>query len=149
MIMKRYYIAYGSNMHKEQMKYRCPNATVQSTGILKNWRLVFRGSKTGAYATIEKCEGCIVPVVIWDITPSCERTLDIYEGYPKFYQKRHLTVETDSGDLRGMAYIMDIHCKPGRPSTRYVETVWQGYKDNHLDASPLSEALAYNEMECS
>lgn len=146
--MKRYYIAYGSNMHLEQMTYRCPNATVCGTGILNGWRLVFKGSKTGAYATIEKCEKSIVPVVIWEITPLCERSLDIYEGYPKFYHKEHLVVQSNLGDIRGMAYIMDKRCRPGRPSSRYVETVWQGYVDNDIDTAILYEALAYNEIEC-
>lgn len=147
--MKKYYVAYGSNMHLRQMAYRCPNAILYGTGILKGWRLIFRGSKTGAYATIEECESQDVPVVIWQITPLCERSLDIYEGYPTFYQKHIVTVELDPGAIQGMVYIMDEHCQPGKPSYRYVETVWQGYMDNGFGTVPLSEALTYNEFECN
>ncbi len=146
--MKKYYIAYGSNMHLEQMAHRCPNATVYNTGVLSGWKLIFRGSKTGAYATIIKCSDCVVPVVIWEITPLCERSLDIYEGYPIFYKKKKLTVDTEARSIIGMAYIMDTRCMPGRPSRHYVKTIWEGYKDNRIDANPLIEALAYNEMEC-
>ena len=42
------YIAYGSNMDLEQMQSRCPDAELLGTGRLENWRLMFKGSKTGA-----------------------------------------------------------------------------------------------------
>ena len=45
--MKRYYIAYGSNLNVGQMKYRCPKAKIVGTAELKNNTLYFRGSKTG------------------------------------------------------------------------------------------------------
>lgn len=46
------YVAYGSNLDKEQMKYRCPSARPVQSGYLDNWQLIYRGSKTGAYASI-------------------------------------------------------------------------------------------------
>ena len=46
------YVAYGSNLDKEQMKYRCPLARPVQSGYLDNWQLIYRWSKTGAYASI-------------------------------------------------------------------------------------------------
>ena len=60
------------------MEYRCPTAKVFAKGVVKDYTLVFRGSKTGAYATIIPKKGDFVPVVIWDIKPQDERNLDIY-----------------------------------------------------------------------
>ncbi len=54
---KRYYIAYGSNLNVRQMRVRCPKATILGTANLKGWGLLFKGSKTGSYLTIEECEG--------------------------------------------------------------------------------------------
>ena len=51
--MKRYYIAYGSNLNVRQMRMRCPHATILGTANLKGWELLFKGSKTGSYLTIE------------------------------------------------------------------------------------------------
>ena len=51
--MKKLYIAYGSNMDTEQMAYRCPNAKPLGACLLRDWRLMFKGSLTGAYATID------------------------------------------------------------------------------------------------
>ena len=49
---KHYYIAYGSNLNTEQMEFRCPTARPLGTAILRDRRLSFRGSKTGAYLTV-------------------------------------------------------------------------------------------------
>ena len=69
---KRYYIAYGSNLNVGQMRMRCPHATILGTANLKGWELLFKGSKTGSYLTIEKSEGGTVPVVIWEVTATDE-----------------------------------------------------------------------------
>lgn len=53
---KRYYIAYGSNLNLRQMKMRCPTAKVMGTAVIKNYELLFKGSLTGAYLTIEPKE---------------------------------------------------------------------------------------------
>ena len=88
--MKKYYLAYGSNLNIEQMRYRCPTAKVVGTAIIKDYELLFKGSKTGAYLTIEKCEGEYVPVGVWEVTPQDELSLDRYEGYPNFYYKTEM-----------------------------------------------------------
>ena len=78
--MKRYYLAYGSNLNVRQMKTRYPKATILGTANLKGRELLFKGSKTGSYLTIEENENGSVPVVIWEVTPSDEKALDRYEG---------------------------------------------------------------------
>ena len=51
--MKKYYIAYGSNLNVQQMKFRCPTARVVGTSVIRNYELLYKGSKTGSYLTIE------------------------------------------------------------------------------------------------
>jgi hypothetical protein len=55
--MKKYYAAYGSNLNVAQMKMRCPGAKIVGTSEIKDYQLLFKGSKTGSYLTIEKCDG--------------------------------------------------------------------------------------------
>ncbi len=62
--MKRYYIAYGSNLNVPQMRSRCPHATILGTASPKDLELLFKGSGTGAYLTIEPHEGGTVPVAV-------------------------------------------------------------------------------------
>ena len=148
---KSIYLAYGSNMSLEQMYHRCPDAEPVGKGIIKGWRLMFKGSQSGNYATIEKEEGCTVPVVAWAISELDEERLDHYEGWPHFYVKE--TVEFDYiGDRpgrrvkgEGMVYIMPPdNSTLGLPSQRYFDVLVEGYHRFGLDLKILYEALDYS-----
>ena len=102
----RKYIAYGSNLNREQMAQRCPDAKVIGSGMLKDYELLFRGYTDAAVATVEPKEGENVPVLIWEISPRDEVNLDRYEGYPRLYGKQMLEVEVEGGCEKMMAYIM-------------------------------------------
>ena len=54
---KRYYLAYGSNLNINQMRMRCPDSKVVSKGFINDYELLFKGSLTGAYLTIEEKKG--------------------------------------------------------------------------------------------
>ena len=47
--MKKLYIAYGSNMDEGQMAHRCPTARLLGQTEVEGYRLLFKGSLTGAY----------------------------------------------------------------------------------------------------
>ena len=85
---KRYYIAYGSTLNIRQMLMRCPDARVVGTSVIEDYQLLFKGSKTGSYLTIEPKEGSSVPVAVWSVSATDELALDRYEGYPSFYYKK-------------------------------------------------------------
>ena len=70
---KRYYIAYGSNLNIQQMRFRCPYARIIGTSEIPDYRLLFKGSQSGAYLTIEPCEGGRVPVAVWEVTADDEK----------------------------------------------------------------------------
>ena len=91
--MKKYYIAYGSNLNVRQMKFRCPTAKVVGTSVIKGYELLYKGSKTGSYLTIEKKKGGVVPVAVWEVTARDEKSLDAYEGYPNFYYKKNMKIK--------------------------------------------------------
>lgn len=130
---KRYYMAYGSNLNVYQMRYRCPGATVVGTATLRDWELLFRGSKTGSYLTIEESSGMFVPVVIWEVSAANESALDRYEGYPTFYYKREFKIECKgirTGRRRkvtAFGYIMHEDRPIGLPSTGYLRACYEGY----------------------
>lgn len=146
--MKRLYVAYGSNLNLEQMAYRCPSATIYGTGILNNWELVYRGGAVNSHATIRKKQGSFVPVLLWEISPSDERRLDIYEGYPHYYFKQNVIVNMGNIRKNAMAYIMDLQQLPGKPSATYINTIRQGYVNNDLDIEIFEKSLEINSIEC-
>ena len=139
------YIAYGSNMDEEQMAVRCPGARLLGKGVLKDYRLMFKGSKTGSYATIEPEQGSAVPILYWQITASDERMLDRYEGCPDFYYKTEVSFKTEKGRSRkGMVYIMHEHRSLGCPSVHYYGILADAYDKFGFDISILEEALRYS-----
>lgn len=138
--MEKYYIAYGSNMDEGQMAYRCPTARLLGKTELKDYRLLFKGSKTGAYATIEPEEGSRVPVLVWKIGKEDEKNLDRYEGFPVFYYKKDLEIALDGKRETAMAYIMDGNRDYGKPSERYYGVLEQAYRKNGFPMDILTKA---------
>lgn len=145
--MSKYYIAYGSNLNVNQMKRRCPTARVVGTGFIKDYELLFKGSKTGGYLTIEKAEGKSLPVAIWKVTETDEQALDRYEGYPTFYYKADMEINIKgiktgkNYQKQAFVYIMHEDREIGMPSKFYVMTCLEGYKTFGFSPKYLEEAL--------
>ena len=133
------YFAYGSNINLNQMEYRCPDASVVGPVVLDNYELLFRSS---GVATIAPKEGGRVHGLLWSLTPECERSLDRYEGYPRFYKKRTVTVLDGTGrELAVMAYVMDERYRsPALPSNSYYNGILEGYQQNGLPVAALKQA---------
>ena len=146
---KRYYIAYGSNLNVRQMRWRCPSARIIGTSVLEGWRLLFKGSKTGSYLTIERDVNYEVPVAVWEVTREDEQALDRYEGFPDFYYKKEMALDITgikSGKVRQrrvFVYIMHEERPVGVPSPAYVRVCAEGYHDFGFDPEYLAEAYEY------
>ena len=150
---KRYYLAYGSNLNVRQMRMRCPTARMIGTATLENYRLMFKGSKTGSYLTIEPEEGCSVPVGVWEVSEADELALDRYEGYPTFYYKKELELPITgirTGIVRqrkAFVYIMHEDRLLGVPSNMYMRICMEGYMDFGFNYDTLWEAYEYSRQE--
>jgi len=112
------YIAYGSNLNLPQMANRCPTAEVVGASQLKDYELLFRGSRRRD-----------------------EAFLDRYEGYPRLYDKQMMDVELDGKPVSAMVYIMTPGHEFGIPSDYYVDTIWQGYESAGFDTQILEDAV--------
>lgn len=151
---KRYYIAYGSNLNIPQMRMRCPSARIIGTSVIPDCRLLFKGSKTGAYLTIEPCEGNNVPVAAWEVTKQDELALDRYEGFPRFYYKAEMKLPITgikSGKIRMRSvfvYIMHENRPLGIPSRYYVDVCREGYRSFGFDQRKISEAFVTSLEGC-
>ena len=119
------YIAYGSNMVREQMDYRCPDAKLIGTGYISGARLEFY-----LHATVEKTGDMRnrVPVVVWEISAADEKRLDRYEGYPSYYVKEEWPVRMDDGsEIKGMIYIMKL-IRQAPPYQEYYQGICSAYR---------------------
>lgn len=138
------YIAYGSNLNVDQMTFRCPSAKILGTSCLKGWRLLFRCSRTGAYATIEQTLNLKdrVPVALFAISEEDEKTLDRYEGCPKWYRKKYFHISNRPWEESAFAYVLDAGRPLGLPSEAYLERCRKGYGEFSFDPQKLEDALA-------
>ena len=137
--MSKLYLAYGSNLNIKQMSYRCPTARPVGSAMIYGWELCFRG-----VADIMKSQdpNMLLPVGIWEIEPSDEQALDIYEGYKPsgrgLYDKMNIcgimTYTMNSNDYRA-------------PSTPYFDTILKGYHDFGLDTRYLYDAAGWAQWE--
>lgn len=119
------YIAYGSNMVREQMDYRCPDAKLIGTGYISGARLEFY-----LHATVEKTGDMRnrVPVAVWEISAADEKRLDRYEGYPSYYIKEEWPVHmSDGSEITGMIYLMNL-IRKFPPQRRYYEGIADAYR---------------------
>ena len=144
---KRYYIAYGSNLNKEQMLFRCPDAELIGTAVLRDYRLLFKGEWNEAWLTIESREGSGVPIAVWKVSVKDEMMLNRYEGYPLLYYKEELLLpfieceDTRLEDIPAFVYIMQKDAEPAIPSQEYVAECMEGYRDFGFDPALILEAL--------
>lgn len=129
------YGAYGSNLNRNQMRFRCPGSRPLEGTILKNWKLVFKG-----VADIEESSGEEVFLGLYQITSNCESSLDLYEEHPKIYIKKKIFLFINGKKIQVMFYVMNTTFKYGPPSQKYYNAIEKGYKDWGFDKNKLIRA---------
>ena len=149
---KKYYIAYGSNLNIRQMRFRCPGAKPIGITVIPDYELLYKGSKTGAYLTIEPKKNGIVPIAVWEVTAADEKRLDAYEGCQTFYYKKNvcLPVKLASGKtkrLTAFVYIMHEEREIAIPSMTYIRTCEEGYRNFGFDLKYLDRAYMRSTKE--
>lgn len=147
--MKKYYLAYGSNLNLSQMAYRCPSAKPIGTINLEGYRLAFRGGDNGyAYLTIEPDENSSIPMGLFELSFFDIKNLDVYEGYPDFYYKDTIPVKVGDKNIRALIYIMNKGFDYHLPSYKYIKTCIEGYRDFGFNPELLKKAYedTYNFM---
>ena len=142
-------LAYGSNLLWQRLSQRCPGAEAVGCTWITGYRMLFKESKTGAFATIEQDANCSVPAVAYLVSMEDEARLDRCEGYPKYYYKREFFLpiwKMDGKRLRGrrecVAYVLHEDRLLGEPSQEYYSIIEKGYADWGFDRSPLEKALS-------
>lgn len=137
----RLYFAYGTNLNRDEMARRCPDAVPLCPARLAGYRLAFRG-RPGAMgvADIEPCPGSEVMGALWELSDRDLAALDRYEGYPGFYGRMTVEVQTDRGPMTALVYRLQPGCVPALPHPRYYDSIARGYRDWGLDPAPLEEA---------
>lgn len=135
--LPEYYFAYGSNLHKIQMKSRCPKSVPVSRATLEKWTLVFKG-----VADIIPHPSGRVNGAIYKLTdPEDIKSIRRYEGWPHLYREEIVEVKLPDGrKVMAFVYVMNGYGY-GLPYQDYFETIEVGFENWHIDKSALARAL--------
>ncbi|MDR7856513.1 gamma-glutamylcyclotransferase family protein [Tissierella sp.] len=129
------YFAYASNLSKEYMLSRCPDATPVKRAVLKDYKLVFN-QLADIVAEKEKD----VFGAIYVISKQHLEQLDKLEGYPDLYDRIDIEVEDEKGNkYDAFAYAM-VEKNLELPPDHYYQILLKGYEDWNLSVKYLEEA---------
>ncbi len=129
------YFAYASNLSKEYMMSRCPNATAVKKVVLKNYKLVFN-----ELADIIQHDEDYVLGALYVISKQDLEELDRLEGYPDLYDRIVVEVEDENGGkYDAYAYTM-VEKNLENPPEHYYKILLDGYKDWNLSQENLEKA---------
>ncbi|HEX7365013.1 MAG TPA: gamma-glutamylcyclotransferase family protein [Dehalococcoidia bacterium] len=127
-----YYFAYASNLSRKQMAERAPESKPKFIATLPNFKLTFtaRAGKQGGVASITPHRGEKVLGAVYDVSEKDLRRLDGYEDYPRTYDRRKVTVWTETNDaVEAITYIKSDQSRELKPVPEYLAVIQQGYRD--------------------
>jgi len=127
-----YYFAYASNLNRKQMAERAPESKPGFIATLPNFKLSFtaRSGRQGGVASITPHRGEKVLGAVYEISERDLKRLDGYEGYPTVYDRRKVTVWTETNEpIEAVTYIKSDQSRALPPSPEYLTVIQQGYRD--------------------
>ncbi|MET0278147.1 MAG: gamma-glutamylcyclotransferase family protein [Pseudorhodoplanes sp.] len=123
------HFAYGSNMSREPMRQRCPEARNIGCAILRNHRFVIMAN---GYATVVPQPAADVQGVLWRVSPRDLVSLDAYENIAGgLYLRSTLPVTHDGQSVPALVYI-GAEPREGAPRKGYMELVIAAARENGL-----------------
>lgn len=108
------------------MAVLAPASPVFATGWLRGWRLTFAGDGEGwggSMATVVEDPDESVFVVLYDVPPADEQSLDMWEGIDLgLWRKIRVRVHTLDGDPLAWLYVLDGY-EGGLPSAEQLQVI--------------------------
>jgi len=117
------------------MAERAPDSKPKFIATLPNYKLTFtaRPGRQGGVASIRPIKGEKVLGAVYEISERDLKRLDGYEGYPTIYDRRKVTVWTETNEpIEAITYIKIDQSQEARPSSEYLAVIQQGYRDWQL-----------------
>ena len=137
---KELYFAYGSNMNKPQMNFRCKSSSPVAIAKLPNWKFLINSR---GVATLVPKNGKAAYGVVWAISRDNEKSLDYYEGVrEKIYYKCVVEILIEKKKVSSLIYIAEDQ-SPGVPRKGYLETVIEGAKSFNAHQEWLAELKSW------
>lgn len=134
-----YYFAYGMNTDPTAMSERLAksNRTPHALGaaVLEDWRFRF-----AYYADVQPSAGSKVEGVLWSISKEHLKALDAREGYPYYYNRKIVKVQSNGRTFSAWVYFMQDGEPTAPPSQSYMDMLIRGYSTYGADLSQVYQA---------
>lgn len=141
--MSKLYLAYGANLNKSGMRFRCPTARPLGAVMIEDCELVFRG-----VADVQYAPGKTVPCGLWLINQGDEDAMDRFEGVrgdKGMYYKQYIPIRRNGRWTKALIYkMLDDGVSP--PGAGYAGSIRQGYSDFGIDPKFLDDAIKFAEQ---
>jgi AIG2 family protein len=137
-----WYFGYGSNIDLRSLRAKGVEPRTSEPAVLRGWRLRFNVRHffrhEGGVGNIEPSDDPWA--VVWGVLHLCDdehlAPLDAAEAYGHGYDRIEISVHTDRGERRAIAYVgtpgfLDEGC---RPTQRYLNIMLQGAAAAGLDS---------------
>lgn len=130
------YFAYGANTNLESMSRRCPAARSLGAVVLEDYQFRFCYHADVVESSGSRCHG-----VLWQVTDECLASLDRFEGYPDYYDRREVEIVYCGDRITAWVYVMTGQPEQCPPSDDYLRTLTVGYEEHGIGDLQLVEAL--------
>ena len=114
------YFAYGSNMDLAQMQFRCPQAKLICKTRLNHFEFLINSE---GYASVLPAPSQNVEGLLFELTDSCVRSLDHYEGVQSDSYTKELIQIEKFGLTNVLAYFATDNLKTKNPRPGYMEKI--------------------------
>lgn len=138
------YLAYGANTNFTNMSERCPDARYICNVTLHDFRLVFRG-----VADVVPSRNGKVVCAMWAISAEDEKALDAFEGFPRAYVKRYVTLTLRGRRHRVMFYVMRNPRGEYPPYPLYEACLREGYEHCGMPQAQITKAATRAERSAA
>jgi gamma-glutamylcyclotransferase len=131
-------------MNHDQMYKRCPGSKFITKAYLKGYKFTYDGYsvvRKGAVANIILSPRNIVWGGLYEINDEHRNSLDLYEGYPRSYDRMKVQVFDEEDNVFDVITYYRAPQKKGEPSPDYKNCVIEGAKNCCLPANYIKENL--------
>jgi gamma-glutamylcyclotransferase (GGCT)/AIG2-like uncharacterized protein YtfP len=123
------HFAYGSNMNRMMMGWRCPGARFEGRAVLPGHRFIIMRH---GFATIVPTRGAVVHGVLWRLTPRDLAALHAYENIDAgLYRAVTKVVVAERRRIPALVYEANNRAQ-GRPKSGYMDVVTTAARDAGL-----------------
>lgn len=132
----KFYMAYGMNTEPGAMAFRTSTSVPIGRGLIRDHAFRF-----AVHADVYPQRGAVTQGVLWEIDDAGLASLDLREGYPHYYDRKIVVVESGGRSYDAWMYYMTPGHREEPPYDGYYKMLTSGYTAFGVPLSQIVDAL--------